>query len=83
MTASTFASLSGSMFATVVRSRQALVAARRAADEAESACTCERRCKCEARDAIKSAYAAEREVLAANIEREQAWRAYCAMRAGE
>lgn len=55
--------------------------ARRALDAAEEACTCDRRCRCAAAPAIAAAKLAEREAIAANIEREAAWKEYHAIRA--
>lgn len=80
MTFNQFASLSGTTFATVVKSRQALTAARKAVDLLEESCTCERRCRCDVRNQLLVAKNAERTALAENTERELAWIEYCNIR---
>lgn len=62
------------MYATLVRARQKAVAAGRRYDAADDACTCGRRCTCEAK-ALWSAYQEAQNVRA---EREAAWAEFCA-----
>ena len=80
MTASHFASLGPSMFDTVTRARQALVAARAEVDRLEALCPCDRRCKCSIRPALVAAENEENRCSAEREERERAWVEYCAIR---
>jgi hypothetical protein len=82
MNATDFASLSGTMFDTVVRAESNLRARRLALEVAEGACTCARSCKCSAAPAIAAAKLAEREAIADTVERRAAWTEYCAIRQG-
>ncbi len=80
MTDTAFASLGPSMHATLVRARQDQVAAGRAYDIAEEACTCGRGCSCPAKPTVSAAWNAWQEAGARRAEREAAWNAYCAIR---
>lgn len=80
MTASSFASLGPSMFGTVTRARQALVAARAEVERLEALCSCDRRCKCSLRPALVAAENEENRCAADREEREKAWAEYSAIR---
>ncbi len=70
------AALRASTFGTLVRARQARVAALSALNAAEDTCSCTgRRCTCSSVKAAERAYEA---AAAAQAEREHAWREFCA-----
>ena len=82
MNATDFASVSGTMFDTVVRAEANLRACRVALDVAEGACTCARSCKCGAGASVAAAKQAERAAIADTVERRVSWIEYCAIRRG-